>query len=572
LDQKIFKMIKVLSKYHLVILIFVFILAFLLRFYNLDKIPNGLYQDETAIGYNAYSILETGKDEYGKSLPLYFKSFGDQKLPVYIYATVISEKIFGVNAFSVRFPSALFGVLTVIALYFFVRLLLKDRGVSLVATALLAINPWSLDYNRATFEVSICLFLFVFGGYLLLKSFEKKRLGLFLGGTVLFILCLYSYNLTRLLAPLLFSLLLILNRKQLKNIHKTEIVLTTIVSLVLLLPFVLSIFSSGGANSASGTFLTSSNAVKAPLIEFRSYFIYYPVFSKLFFNTWTLLGWQYLNNIVTYFSTPFLFVAGSGHGNHGIGNVGQFYLFEFPLIVAGIAIALKQKMKGTKILILWGLITIMVAALTRDIPQATRSFFLIVPLEIFSAVGLIRLIQYIMTIGKTYQKVMISIFTASVVFYSVLFYFSSYYVRFPILYAKQWREQDKALVKYIIENEKDYDKVIFDTKSGFIYTSYLFYSIYPPANFYSSVKRLPDDTEGFSKVTSFGKFEFRDINWQSDYAIPRAIIVTNQNFKPNEIPIEKSFNFPVRPVVQSVGEVISIFPVEDSAYVVVKTK
>jgi len=86
-------MIKVLSKYHLVILIFVFILAFLLRFYNLDKIPNGLYQDETAIGYNAYSILETGKDEYGKSLPLYFKSFGDQKLPVYIYAAVISVKI-----------------------------------------------------------------------------------------------------------------------------------------------------------------------------------------------------------------------------------------------------------------------------------------------------------------------------------------------------------------------------------------------------------------------------------------------------------------------------------------------
>lgn len=75
-----------------ILLLSIFVFAFILRFYKLGEIPNGLYQDETAIGYNAYSILNIGKDEYGKDFPLYFKSFGDWKLPVYIYSTALSIK------------------------------------------------------------------------------------------------------------------------------------------------------------------------------------------------------------------------------------------------------------------------------------------------------------------------------------------------------------------------------------------------------------------------------------------------------------------------------------------------
>ncbi len=565
-------MIKLISKYQVVILAFVFILAFWLRFNNLDKIPNGLYQDETAIGYNAYSILTTGKDEYGKSYPVYFKSFGDQKLPVYIYATSLSEKIFGVNAFAVRFPSAFFGFLTVVAFYFFVKLLTKDKVIALVSTALLSINPWSLDYNRATFEVSMCMFLFVFGGYLLLKSFENKKFGLFLSGSVLFIVCLYSYNLTRLLSPLLYGLILVINKKHLKNVVRGEYIVTALVSLMLLLPFVISIFSSGGASSASGTFLFSSNAVKAPLLEFRSYFIYHDLFAKLFINTWLLLGWQYLNNIVSYLSTPFFFVAGSNHGNHGIGNAGQLYLFEFPLVILGIVIALKKRLHGTKLLVVWGIITILVASLTRDIPQATRSIFLVVPLEIFSGVGLVYFYKYVKTVKPFFLRSVVWAVVIGVSLYSILFYFSSYYVRFPIYYAKQWRQQDQELVKYLVSEEKNYDHIIFDSKSGFIYSSYLFYSLYSPQEFQNSVKRLPDDKEGFSKVASFGKFEFRDVDWQIDLNTPKTLIITNNNFRPKEIPVEKSFDYPVRPVVQSVGEVISIFPVTDNAYEVVKAK
>src|SRR3990167_9268964 len=104
------------------------ILGAFLRLYRLGDIPNGLYQDETAIGYNAYSLLQTGKDEYGRFMPVYFQSFGDWKLPVYVYATVPSIALFGLTGFAVRFPSAVFGILTIPAMYFFVKEVFRGDG------------------------------------------------------------------------------------------------------------------------------------------------------------------------------------------------------------------------------------------------------------------------------------------------------------------------------------------------------------------------------------------------------------------------------------------------------------
>src|SRR3989338_344065 len=88
------------------ILIPVILLAAVLRFYQLGQNPPSLDWDETAHGYNAYSILKTGRDEYGYKFPLYFRSFDDYKPPIYTYLVVPAVAIFGLNDFAVRFPSA----------------------------------------------------------------------------------------------------------------------------------------------------------------------------------------------------------------------------------------------------------------------------------------------------------------------------------------------------------------------------------------------------------------------------------------------------------------------------------
>ncbi len=102
-------------------------LAIFLRVIFLNEVPNGFYSDEASIGYNAYSILKTGKDEHGMLLPLYFKAFGEYKNPVYIYSAIPFIKIFGLNEFAVRLTSALFGTLTVLFTYFLAKELFHKR-------------------------------------------------------------------------------------------------------------------------------------------------------------------------------------------------------------------------------------------------------------------------------------------------------------------------------------------------------------------------------------------------------------------------------------------------------------
>jgi len=549
----------------------VFLLAFFLRFYKLGEIPHGFYQDESAIGYNAYSVLTTGRDEYGKLFPLYFKSFGDYKLPVYIYLTIPSILFFGMTEFAVRLPSAFFGFLTVVASFFLVGELTKDKKLALLTSFLMAINPWSLDYNRATFEVSVGMFLFVFGTYLISKSFTSYAKGTFFFGTICFLISLYSYNLTRLFTPVLFIAVIYYFLKRKKKLPRKEVILTAIVLSVSLIPFITTFFSGGGVSSAKGTLLFTSAAVQAPLLELRSYLVNLPpIITKLFFNSVVLDIWQYLNNVVLYLSTQFFFVSGSTHGNHGIGTSGEFYIFELLFIAIGIIFSIQQKYRWSYLLICWIVITILVAGLTRDIPHATRSFFMVVPLEIFSALGILQFIQFA---KQKRQGVKTILFLGMGIFmlYNIIFYFTSYYVRFPIAYAKSWQLEDKELSMYLKNNDSKYNQIIFDNKAGFVYTSFLFYTKYSPTAFQKTAVRVPDDSEGFSHVVSFGKYIFKDIDWAKDYK-KGVLLITTPNLSPSGIPIVKTFFFPQRPVVFNVGQVIHLYPITETAYVVVEGK
>ena len=103
-------------------------LALFLRFYQLGVNPPSLDWDEASLGYNAYSILKTGADEYGNFLPLSIRSFDDYKPPLYVYLDVPSVAVFGLNEFGVRFTSALIGFLSVIAVYFLVKEIFETMG------------------------------------------------------------------------------------------------------------------------------------------------------------------------------------------------------------------------------------------------------------------------------------------------------------------------------------------------------------------------------------------------------------------------------------------------------------
>lgn len=556
----------------LFIILLIFLVAFVVRFYKLGSVPAGLSQDETSIGFNAYSILETQKDEYGKFFPVYFKSFGDQKLPAYVYLTTLSEKLFGLNEFSVRLPSAFLGSLSVIILYFLVKRLTKRNDIAIIAAILLTFNPWHLHFSRAGFEVNVALFFALLGSLFFVLAAEKKKL-LFMSISVFsFVLSLYSYNLTRLLSPAIFLILSILYWKDIRQFDKVKVFFLLVFGGLLLSPFIYTFLSVGGVSSAKGALITSTD-IEAKIVELRGYYLFLPeIFTKIFFNKYVYLLWTYITNLAGIFSLPFFFVSGTLHGNQGIGNVGMFYIFEMPLILFGVYRYFKDRLKDYSFFIFWGVAVLLILALSKEVPHATRGYFLVIPGTVFSALGLALFHQEISKFKNGIIRYGVFAAGMFLVLYSLVFYFTSYYQRFPILYAKSFRTADKDLSLYLVKNQSRFDSIVFDEDAGFMYSSLLFYAKYNPADFQKSVVREKDDTEGFSKVLSFGKYTFKKINWSVDSIRSRTLIITTSQNKPVEIPAAKIFSYPIRPVALSLKEELKQFAVEEPAYVLVENK
>ena len=234
-------------------LIVIILLAALLRFYNLGKNPPSIDWDEASIGYNAYSLLKTGKDEFGNSWPISIRSFDDYKPPLYVYATIPSVAIFGLNEFAVRFPSALTGTLTVIVFYFLTKEIFNDRSkakgqklkVAMVASFLLAINPWHLQFSRVAFEANLALFFFVLGVYLLFKAINNQSLYYYSGVAVAFAATMYSYHSARVVVPLFLLLISWIYRKSLLK-NKSKIFVATILGTILLIPMLITFMRAYG--------------------------------------------------------------------------------------------------------------------------------------------------------------------------------------------------------------------------------------------------------------------------------------------------------------------------------------
>ena len=194
-----------------IVFLLIILLAFFLRFFMLGKNPPSLYSDEASLGYNAYSILKTGYDEFGQKLPLdKFIAFGDYKPIGYIYAAVPSIALFGLNEFAIRFPSALSGVLMVIMTYYLVKELFNKEKLALISAFLLAVSPWSLHLSRAAFEANLAALLNLLAVYFFVKGAKEKGYYLIFS-MICFAGTFYTFNSNRVLMPLLLCLCIILS-------------------------------------------------------------------------------------------------------------------------------------------------------------------------------------------------------------------------------------------------------------------------------------------------------------------------------------------------------------------------
>lgn len=131
------------------------VIAAALRFADLGNAPPGLQQDEACNAWNAWCLLNTGKDQAGASWPiLYAQALGENRSTLFFYWTIPFQLLAGLNVWSTRAPAAFAGVLTVVLLYY-VGSRLFDRRIGLFAAAFLALCPWHVQHTRWGHESSL---------------------------------------------------------------------------------------------------------------------------------------------------------------------------------------------------------------------------------------------------------------------------------------------------------------------------------------------------------------------------------------------------------------------------------
>ena len=144
----------------------------------IGKIPPGITNDEAGVGYDAYSILKTGKDQWGNFLPLEFKGFGDYRLPVFTYSAVPFIYFFDLSPFSIRLTSLMYSLFLAGAVYLLAKKLFNST-IGLFSCLLVVLLPWSFSMTRIAIESPPALFFAVLGVYLLLKANSNGKYFLF---------------------------------------------------------------------------------------------------------------------------------------------------------------------------------------------------------------------------------------------------------------------------------------------------------------------------------------------------------------------------------------------------------
>jgi len=196
-------------------LLAVTLVAGCIRFYRLGEVPVALYCDEAFSAYEAYSLLETGRDSQGNPYPLFFDIFGKGwGEPLYIYLTMIPVALSGLTPDSARAVAAAAGTLAVLVTGLMTAALLAEgdedpvaaRGAGWAAASLMAISPWSFHLSRVAFQASLLPLALALTFWLASSSVQPRRRPIALAAAgVAAGLSLYTYTIARLATPLLLA-------------------------------------------------------------------------------------------------------------------------------------------------------------------------------------------------------------------------------------------------------------------------------------------------------------------------------------------------------------------------------
>lgn len=512
-------------------------IAIFFRSYWLDRVPPSASLDEASIGYNAFSILKTGADEYGTKFPLLLRAYDDWRPALYVYLVIPFVKILGLNVLAVRLPSAILSVLTIIATYFLIKELFSNCGglrspdgnflrcktsrglaslvsllenlsgstaaLALIVAFLLAISPWHIYLSRLGHEVNAGLAFFIFAMFF---SFYKKAYP----ATIFFILSFISYQSEKIFIPMMLLGMAIIYRKELLNQWK-KIILILILSFIVLIPFTKETLQPNALIRFKGTSILE--AKKEELA------------GKTGLERRFLMGQIIMKNYLLHFNPQWLF-TNSGAESHKVPSLGIFYLWEAPLMAIGILYLLKNsKQKTNQLLLWWILVAPLPATLTTQVPHAMRTMQMLPVPQVLVAIGIYEIFHFVQN-DKKIQFFSICFLSFFILLFSFFSLYRNYFVVFPKEQSKSFQYALKDAVFYANQHQGEYSKIVFSNQND-LYQSYMFFLFYTRYDPKLYQQQGGTKSGGFAETHKFGKFEFRPIDWNKEKKDGKNLYIVN---------------------------------------------
>ena len=343
-------------------------LLVILQFYGLDRTPPGFFTDEAAIGYSAWSMAETGADEYGNRWPMFFRCFDNYHDPAMVYFLTPILKVTGPQAWWVRFPSALFHLLAAGAIGLLAYEYCRRADFAYVTAAVFVILPWAFPISRCIMSgYTAMLFGMTLGWWGLVHAARTgSRRSAIVAGFA-WALAMYAHNIGRPICAMLLCLfVLAYNRELLARLKTAGTFALTLV--LVMLPMAVAVLTSPALTERFKTIAVWSD-LEQPTI-------------------WNVTP-MVLHRYFQYFSPQFLFLEGDNQLRHHSGHGGMLFLFMAPLVLAGLwhcVRGLRSKPHYRFLLLCLGAYPIM-ASLTMSMMHSTRTLNGCIPWTLVAVLG-----------------------------------------------------------------------------------------------------------------------------------------------------------------------------------------
>jgi len=477
-----------MKKLPLIALIVLFLITRLLK---ISEVPPSLYWDEASIGYNAYSILKTGSDEWGERFPIHFRAFGEYKLPVYIYSLVPFVWLLGVNELAVRLPSVFFSLGSLIFIYLIAVKISKRRLVGLLAGFYFTVSPWIFIFSRTGYEATAGIMFYLLGIYLFLISLSR---GFFIIPSLVSLgISFYSYNSFRILVPILLVVVLIsylLSHKASLTKHVPIALASLLVFAIMMLPAIRFIQSGSAAERLGAIAITGVNLRK-----------------------WEI-GRTIVKNYLSHFSKEFLFTKGDIITRSQQPGFGQLIAFDAILLPLGIYFILKKEKKFGVFVLLLLAISFLPASITREVPHALRSMAAVPFISLIFAYGVLFILEKI----KLNRKILIA-FILLLYLGTFEIYLDNFFNKYTKTTAEDWQYGYKLIFEKYKGQFNKYDNIVITDRYNQPYIFALFYLKYDPEKYRSEVVYNRQPRVETSLVKEFDKFLFTDVYY---YDLPKG--------------------------------------------------